>query len=358
VQRRLPLLIAQNVGLVTLALVVTWLALPSPIGSLPWIPSPAPPLDGPYRENNALEAARAVVDVDGAEDLAFDDAGFGYSGLRDGRVVRFAVAGGAVETLANTGGRPLGIDVVDGGAALVIADASRGLLRLDLQTRVLTTLATTAEGVPFRCVNGVDVATDGTIYFTDASAVWGIAQFTEDILDQRPSGRVLRYDPRTKTTTVLLRDLVFANGVALTADESALLVAESGRYRLWRIALVGEQKNLSEVVRENLPGFPDNLQRTSRGTFWVAIYATRKRLLDAIHPYPVLKDATASLPELLRPKPPRWGFVVEVDERGTPLRSLQDVGGDTVAHVAVAKERDGQLWLGGLTGPLLRLPLP
>jgi hypothetical protein len=49
--RRVFLLGLRGVAVFGLALIVTWLALPSPIGSLAWIPSPAPALDGPYKMN-------------------------------------------------------------------------------------------------------------------------------------------------------------------------------------------------------------------------------------------------------------------------------------------------------------------
>jgi len=37
-----------------------------------------------------------------------------------------------------------------------------------------------------------------------------------DLFEARPHGRLLRYDPVSRRTTVLLRDLYFANGVALS----------------------------------------------------------------------------------------------------------------------------------------------
>ncbi len=350
-ERRAVVVVLRTIAVSLLALLLTWLALPSPIGSLAWIPSPAPALDGAYRTNEALVSAERLYagSVSGPEDIAFDKDGHAWSGLRDGRIVRLENNGAVTEVL-NTGGRPLGLEHGPDGA-LYVADARRGLLRIDLKDPKVEVLVAEAEGVGFHCLNDLEIARDGTIYFSDSSAVWGIDQFTEDVLDQRPSGRVLKYDPIARgEPLVLARDLAFANGLALSADESQLFIAETGRYRLWRLWLSGDKRNLKEVVTENLPGFPDNLQITPRGTIWVALYATRKRLLDWIHPYPFLKDATASLPNWLRPETPRWGFVIEIDANGVPLRSLQDPSGEHIPHVSAAKEHDGLLWLGSLEG--------
>lgn len=46
------------------------------------------------------------------------------------------------------------------------------------------------------------------------------------------SGRVLKYDPSTKQTTVLLRNLQFPNGLSLSKDRSFFVFCEGakGRY--------------------------------------------------------------------------------------------------------------------------------
>jgi sugar lactone lactonase YvrE len=357
-RRRALFLVLRALAVCGLALVVTWLAMPSPIGSLAWIPSPAPALDGAFKMNTLLQTTTSrFPDVIGAEDLAFDADGRIYTGLADGRIVR--LEGDAVVEVVNTGGRPLGLAFSPKDGLLYVADAKRGLLRVDPATRQVEVLVRTAEGFDFRCVNEVVVASDGTVYFTDSSAVWGIDQLLEELLDQRPTGRVIRYDPTTKAVTVLVRELSFANGLAIAPDEKSLIIAETGRYRLWRLFLDGDKRNLKEVLVENLPGFPDNLSVSPRGTVWVALNSTRKRILDAIHPHPFFKDAVATLPPGLRPQFVRWGFVLEIDADGRPLRSLQDPDGDVVPHVTTAVEHEGTLWLGSLDGPGIKsVPLP
>jgi sugar lactone lactonase YvrE len=340
------------------ALVVTWLAMPSPVGSLAWIPSPAPALIGPYAENQELRRAERVFvgRVQGAEDVVFGPDGRAFASLADGRIV--ALAGDELVEVARVPGRALGLAFAPDGS-LYGCVPRVGLVRIELDRAVMEVVVDVVEGVPVRYANAVAVASDGSVYFTDSSAVWEPGQLFEEVLDQRPSGRVMRFDPHTMTTRVLVRDLAFANGLALLPDESALVVAETARYRLWRVWLTGDQRNLAEVVVENLPGFPDNLSVTPRGTFWVGFFSTRKRVIDRAHPSPLVKDALASLPSLFRPRWVRWGFVLELDASFRPLRSLQDPEGVVIASVTAAREHQGQLWLGSLSDdgiPRVRLP--
>jgi hypothetical protein len=69
-RRRALFLVLRALAVCGLALVVTWLAMPSPIGSLAWIPSPAPALDGAFKMNTLLQTTTSrFPDVIGAEDL-------------------------------------------------------------------------------------------------------------------------------------------------------------------------------------------------------------------------------------------------------------------------------------------------
>ena len=102
----------------------------------------------------------------GPADVLPDEAGRVFCGLEDGRILRFPPDGGAPEPVADTGGRPLGLEWdVDG--ALLVADARRGLLRI--RGRQVEVLADRFEGQRLRLVAAVAAASDGTLYFTEAS---------------------------------------------------------------------------------------------------------------------------------------------------------------------------------------------
>jgi sugar lactone lactonase YvrE len=323
------------------------LALPAPIAPVAYAPPPKPPLAGPLEPNDALATTRLLAEghVHGPEDVAFDSQGRLYTGTADGTLLRLRPPDGAPEEFAVTGGRPLGLRF-DPAQNLIVCDSRRGLLAIDPQGRV-SVVATEAEGIPFRFTNNLDIAADGTIYFSDSST-FGQNEYLYDLLEARPHGRLLRYDPVSKQTRVLLRGLYFANGVALALDESFVLVDETYRYRVTRYWLKGARAGTADTFADNLPGFPDNLDRSPRGTFWVALFTVRNDLMDALHPHPWAKSLLAKLPKFTWPKPAPYGFVVELDALGHVIRSFQDPGGRRVRQITTAREHDGRLYLGTL----------
>lgn len=91
-------------------------------------------------------------------------------------------------------------------------------------------LADEAEGLKFKITDDVVVAEDGMIYFTDASHKYSLHEFEKDILEGRPYGRLISFDPVSKRTKVLLRDLYFPNGIALSPHQDYLVFCETSMY--------------------------------------------------------------------------------------------------------------------------------
>jgi len=108
----------------------------------------------------------------GPEDVVADARGRVLTGVEDGRILRLdglldpeAVR---VETLADTGGRPLGLELLpDNG--LLVCDAERGLLRIDLGDGSVRVLADSVAGEPLRFYSNVAALSDGSVYFTVSS---------------------------------------------------------------------------------------------------------------------------------------------------------------------------------------------
>lgn len=327
--------------------VVAFLAWPSPIDPAAVASPDPPPWTGALAENDLLRSAERLAEgrVAGPEDVHVDDQGRIYGGCADGRIVR-VLPGGEVETFAQTGGRPLGMEF-DAEGNLIVCDAVRGLLSVDPRGEVAV-LATESDGAPFGFADDCDVAADGVIYFSDASDKFGVHAYMLDLLEGRPHGRLLAYDPKTKRTTTLLGGLYFANGVAVSAEGDFVLVNETYRYRVARYWLTGPKAKTSEVFADNLPGFPDGISRSPRGTFWVAMFTTRNPTADALAAYPWVRKQMAKLPAPLWPKPAPYGLVLELDAEGNVLRSFHDPGGRTVENVTSVHECDGRLYLGTL----------
>ncbi|MCA8924856.1 MAG: SMP-30/gluconolactonase/LRE family protein [Planctomycetes bacterium] len=329
-----------------LALGLYLVAWPVPIDPVAWTP-PAAPETTP---NELLAGVERYACPPGPEDVAVDGEGRVYVGVLDGRILRCPAGGGDPEELAQTEGRPLGL-AFDAQGRLLIADADRGLLRLDLDDRKLTTLATECEGRRFGFTDDLDVARDGTVYFSDASDRFGVADYELDLLEHGLNGRLLAWDPETQATRVVLDGLQFANGVAVSVDQRFVLVNETGKYRVTRLWLAGPKAGQHDVFVENLPGFPDGISARPDGGFWLALASPRDAILDAALPYPFARALIARLPKAVQPAPKRHAWVLGLSAEGEVTHDLQHAAPESFSPVTSVEERDGWLYLGSLTYP-------
>jgi sugar lactone lactonase YvrE len=333
--------------LVIIAVIAYLLFWPVPINPVAWKPPTAPQLAGIYAQNSELaRIERLRVDDFAPEDVAFDSHDRIYCGTLNGFIFRFQPDGTRPEVFAQTKGRPLGL-AFDRNDNLIVADAVIGLMSIAPDGKA-TVLSTSAEGITFRCTNDLDVAADGTIYFTDASSRFPLTQLKADLLEHRPNGRFLAYDPRTRQTRVLLRDLYFANGVAVSPDQSFVLINETGSYSVRRYWLQGPKQGESDVFIDNLPGFPDGISSNGRDTFWLALVNRRDVALDKLLPHPFLRKIVMRLPNFLQPNIKRYGFVLGLDVNGHVVRNLQDPSPLCFTQIANVVEHKGALYFGSI----------
>ena len=66
-------------------------------------------------------------------------------------------------------GRPLGSHVTRDGSAILICNSLTGLLHFNLHSEELTVLSNHVNGRPINYANDLDVAEDGTVYFTSST---------------------------------------------------------------------------------------------------------------------------------------------------------------------------------------------
>ncbi len=355
---------------------------PVPVEPVAWQAPPAPGYVGVHAVNQRLsELAHAPLgDYIGPEDVTLGPDGWLYIAVEGGHILRLrppASTGGdeatattdwQLERFASTGGRPLGLAFAPAGATLpagwtesdlVVADAYIGLLRIDSRGEV-ELLTDEAAGRAIKYADGVDIDSQGIIYFTDASTRFGAKDYRGtfaasvlDILEHSGSGRLLRYDPHSDTTEELRTGLNFPNGVALSRDEQALFIAETGSYRILRYSIAreptsaGDDSDELEVVVANLPGYPDNIRRGADGRYWCGLTRPRSALLDGMSQSPFQRKLVVRLPSWLRPIPPSYGHVFAFDESGTIVRDLQDPSG-TYPSTTGATEIDGRLYVQSL----------
>jgi sugar lactone lactonase YvrE len=346
-------------GLLVLILAAgVFVFIPSPINSAAWQPPSPPAMTGQLAPNERLRQAELLASgqVFGPEDTAISKDGVLYAGTQDGLIVRLP-PGGKLESWVDTGGRPLGM-TFDADGHLIVADAWKGLLSI-APDKTVTVLTREAGGLPFRFTDDVDIAPDGDIYFTDASSRFSQPDYQLDLMEMRPHGRFLRYSPDTGKTTVLLGDLYFANGVAVSPDGDYVLINETWRYRILRYWIHGPEAGKKEVFADNLPGFPDNLDVDDKGRFWVAFPTLRNAQMDSLHPLPWLKDLVAKLPDAFRPAPQEYGLVVAFDPEGRMMTSLQDTAGTHLQEITSVNPHNGYLYFGSLHNDRIgRLPMP
>ncbi len=324
---------------------------PVSIEPVSWQAPESPGFEGQYALNDILSAAERLgegVGV-GPEDVAISWQGHAAVGYRDGRIEVFKPDGSS-RTLANTGGRPLGLDFTPDGT-LIVADARKGLLSVSEKGEI-EVLSTVSDSLPFRFVDDVDVAPDGSVYFSDASSKFDITHHAlDDVMEHGGHGRLLRYEPQTGKTETLLEGLQFANGVAVGPGEDFVLINETGSYRVMRFWLNGPLAGTTDVFIDALPGFPDGISFNGRDTFWLAIFAPRNSLLDKTADKPFLRKLIWRLPEFLKPGTVRHATVLGLDLDGNVIHNFQHKGGKSYSPVTSAEEANGYLYLGSLSQP-------
>ena len=218
---------------------------------------------------NVILEQIAIGNVNKPEAIAFDGNGLMYTANEDGRIIVLNRDGSNPQHYAQTGGRPLGLKF-DLNGNLIVADAYQGLLSIDTSGQI-TVLTTGFGGVPFMLTDDLDIGSDGTVYFSDATYLNNINSINNDW--GQPNGRLLSYNFITGVTSLLLDNLYFANGVALSNDESFLLVNETAASRVRRYWLTGPNAGQSGVfayINQNSDWLPDNITHNDQSLFWVS----------------------------------------------------------------------------------------
>jgi sugar lactone lactonase YvrE len=312
--------------------VVLYLALaPVPVDPVAWNSPLDEGLVDPFQSNDRLRRARGIDlgEHEGPEDATIGHDGYLYVTTFGGDVLRVHPRDNHVDVFAHLGGRPLGIEAAPDGT-LLVANAYLGLQHVSIDGRV-TTLLNRIDDKPLVYANDVAIALDGSVYFTESSTRFGAERYGGtyaagllDIVEHGAHGRVIEYDSSTRRARVLIDGLNFANGISISEDDSYLLVIETGHYRVLRFWLQGPRAGQTEILIDNLPGFPDNVNNGDHGRYWIGLIAPRHALLDRLSNQPFARKVLQRLPGRLRPQAALSSHVIAIDGDGVVLMNLHD----------------------------------
>ena len=126
----------------------------------------------------------------------------------------------------------------------------------------------------------LDITADGRIFFSEATVRYEMHEWAIDGLEARGNGRIICYDPNTNGTRTVLRNLIFPNGICVASDRQSILFAENWGCTVKRYWFDGPKSGKVEMVLDNLPGFPDNINNSSDGNYWMSLVGMRCPALD------------------------------------------------------------------------------
>jgi len=210
----------------------------------------------------ASEIEVLVAGYDSPEGPAFDAHGnFFFVNWLTSSIVKVTPEGEASEFF-NTGGIPAGLAFHPDGSLYVAdeGDEIHGIMRIT-PDGVSEILVNEYEGAPLNGANDLMFDQQGVLYFSDA---W-------ETSPDNPVGSFYRLFP-DGTLEQIDTGFAFPNGVALTADGSAVILAESWTNRLWRFAIaadgsIGPRELWAEFDHD---GGPDGMAFDANGDLYVA----------------------------------------------------------------------------------------
>lgn len=312
-----------------------------------------------FEINDRLRDAEPIGlgEVEGPEDVAVDAQGRVYCGTRQGWILRFSGPDFAQrEVFARIGGYPLGM-AFDANGDLVVCVGGMGVYAVspDGKQRKLAdetdrTWTRLRDDSRLRLPDDLDIALDGKVYFSEATTRFEMADWILDGVEGRPNGRLICFDPATGKTRTVVRDLVFPNGICCCHDGESLLIAQTWLCRILRYWHSGPNKGRIEVFMDNFPGYLDNINRASDGTYWVALNGMRSPAYDLAMRMPTFRRRMMKrIPrdEWLYPSM-NHGCIVKVSDDGEVLESYWDPGGESHSTITSMREHEGYLYIGGL----------
>jgi gluconolactonase len=163
------------------------------------------------------------------------------------------------------------------GRLVTCEHGARRVTRTEWDGRI-TVLVDRYQGKRLNSPNDVVVKSDDTVWFTDPP--YGILSDYEGHKAESEIGscNVYRFDPKDGSLKVVVDDFAKPNGLAFSADEKTLYVADSGfshddraphHVRAFKVQSGGRLTD-GKVFTDIAPGIPDGLRVDVDGNLWVA----------------------------------------------------------------------------------------
>jgi ribose transport system permease protein len=314
---------------------------------------------GPFEQNDKLRdvALIGLGRIEAPEDVILDRHDNLYAGSRHGDVIRFLAPDyETMEVFAHIGGQPLGM-AFDRKDNLYICIGGMGLYRIapDGAVEKATdetnrSLRSVNDDSRLRLADDLDITDNGLIFFSEATTRYEMDEWPIDGLEGRGNGRIICYDTNTGRTHTAIRGLKFPNGICVASDGQSILFAETFGCSVKRYWFDGPKKGAIEVVMDNLPGYPDNINLASDGNYWLALVGMRSPSLDLAWKMPGFRTRMAKrvpVDEWLFPNI-NTGCVVKFNEKGEILDSFWDLKGVNHPMITSMREHRGYLYLGGI----------
>jgi len=237
-----------------------------------------------------------------------------WSDIPNDRLMRYDETDGGVSVFAYPCGYHNG-HTLDGQGRIVSCEhGGRRISRIDHDGRTRA-IATEVDGKRFNSPNDVVVKSDGSVWFTDPT--YGIDSSYEGdaALSEIGASHVYRVDPLSGAVTAVVTDMVRPNGLAFSADERILYVADTGRthvkdhpaaIRAYDVAADGGSLSNGRVFSICDAGLYDGFRVDWKDNVWtstgagVSCYAKDGTLLGKIPVPETVSNVTFGGPKLNR----------------------------------------------------------
>ncbi len=211
-----------------------------------------------------LEKVSVYVEgLDHSEGVVVAPDGIVWAGGEAGQVYRIDPKSGQPEEVANTGGFVLGMAFSPDGSWMALCDPKKhAVLRMDMKTLAIATLAEKVGDWQFKIPNYPVFVSNGTLYVSE-SGDFG-----------KTNGRVFAFDADGRGRLWAGSELSFANGMTLDADESHLYVVETFlpgvcRYPINPDGSAGKR----ELYVDDVCDVPDGVAFDVEGNLYCSCYA-------------------------------------------------------------------------------------